>query len=127
MGLRTWQNDNIRKTDVGVSKNYLSEPEIRELNRLTTILLDIFEDQLDLGRLVVMEDARKLLDRQLVQLGRTVLRGGGSVKATDAKRLAETEYGRFDRQRKLERQREADEHIRALANEARKLPKSSRR
>ncbi|MFO1080231.1 MAG: RhuM family protein [Reyranellaceae bacterium] len=56
MGLQAWQNDNIRKTDVGVSKNYLSEPEIKELNRLTTILLDIFEDQLELGRLVVMQD-----------------------------------------------------------------------
>lgn len=48
MGLQTWQNDNIRKTDVTVSKNYLAEAEITELNRLTTILLDIFEDQLDM-------------------------------------------------------------------------------
>jgi hypothetical protein len=63
-----------------VSKNYLSEPEIKELNRLTTILLDIFEDQLDLGRIVVMADAQNLLDRQLQQLGRNVLKGGGSIK-----------------------------------------------
>jgi hypothetical protein len=69
MGLRVWQNDNIRKTDVTVSKNYLAEAEIRELNRLTTILLDIFEDQLELGRLLVMQDARALLDQQLHQLG----------------------------------------------------------
>ena len=57
MGLRTWPNDNVRKADVGVSKNYLAEAEIKELNRLTNILLDIFEDQLDMGRLVVMQDA----------------------------------------------------------------------
>ncbi len=63
-----------------MSKNYLSEPEIKELNRLTTILLDIFEDQLDLGRIVVMADAQNLLDRQLQQLGRNVLKGGGSIK-----------------------------------------------
>ncbi len=44
MGLRTWPNDNIRKQDAIVSKNYLADGEIRELNRLTTILLDIFED-----------------------------------------------------------------------------------
>lgn len=60
MGLQTWQNDNIRKTDVSISKNYLAEAEIKELNRLTTILLDIFEDQLDMGRLVVMQDAQTL-------------------------------------------------------------------
>jgi len=77
MGLTIWQNDNIRETDVSVSKNYLTETEIRELNRLTTILLDIFDDQLDMGRLVVMSDAQMLLDQQLQQLGRVVLRDGG--------------------------------------------------
>ncbi|TPO01680.1 RhuM family protein [Mesorhizobium sp. B1-1-5] len=127
MGLRSWPNDNIRKTDLAVSKNYLAEGEIKELNRLTTILLDIFEDQLDMGRLVVMQDAQTLLDQQLRQLGRTVLRSGGSVKTSDARRIAEAQYEKFDRQRKLERHREADERIAALAKEAKKLPKSPRR
>ncbi|TPJ70726.1 RhuM family protein [Mesorhizobium sp. B2-6-2] len=127
MGLRSWPNDNIRKTDVAVSKNYLAEGEIKELNRLTTILLDIFEDQLDMGRLVVMQDAQTLLDQQLRQLGRTVLRSGGSVKTSDAKRIAEAQYEKFDRQRKLERHQEADERIASLAKEAKKLPKSPRR
>jgi len=126
MGLQTWQNDNIRKTDVAVSKNYLAEGEIKELNRLTTILLDIFEDQLDMGRLVVMQDAQSLLDQQLQQLGRTVLRNGGSVKASDAKRVAEAHYERFDQKRKLERHREADERINALAKEVKSLPKAKR-
>lgn len=127
MGLQTWQNDNIRRTDVVVSKNYLAEGEIKELNRLTAILLDIFEDQLDMGRLVVMQDAQSLLDQQLRQLGRTVLRSGGSVKASDARRVAEAQYERFEQQRKLERRREADERIAALAKEAKKLPKTPRR
>jgi hypothetical protein len=127
MGLQSWQNDNIRKTDVAVSKNYLTEPEIKELNRLTTILLDIFEDQLDIGRLVVMQDAQTLLDQQLRQLGRGILRSGGSVKASDAKRMAETQYGRFDQKRKLDRHRESDERIAALAREAKSLPKTPRR
>ena len=127
MGLQTWRHDNIRKTDVGVSKNYLAEPEIKELNRLTTILLDIFEDQIDMGRLIVMQDAQNLLDRQLRQLGRTVLRAGGSVKSSAAKRTAEEHYKQFNNRRKLDRQREADERIATLAKEAKKLPKSKRR
>lgn len=126
MGLQAWPNDQIRKSDVIVSKNYLSQPEIKELNRLTTILLDIFEDQLDIGRLVVMWDAQNLLDQQLRQLGRVVLKSGGSVSAADAKRLAEKQYEMFDQKRKLERQREADEHIAALAKEAKNLPRSRR-
>lgn len=105
MGLQTWTNDNIRKTDVGVSKNYLAEGEIRELNRLTTILLD----------------------QQLRQLGRTILRTGGAVKASAAKRHAEKEYAIFDQQRKLERQREADENIASLTKEVRSLPKGARK
>ena len=127
MGLQTWPNDNIRKTDVTVSKNYLVDGEIKELNRLTTILLDIFEDQLDMGRLVVMHDAQALLDRQLRELGRVVLRTGGSMKASDARRIAEAHYEKFDRQRKLDRHREADERIAALTKEAKNLPKSPRR
>ncbi len=126
MGLQSWHGDNIRKADVAVSKNYLAQAEIKELNRLTTILLDIFEDQLDMGRLVVMQDAQMLLDRQLDQLGRAVLRSGGSMKATDAKRLAEAQYEKFAEQRKLERHREAAEHIALLAQEAKKLPKAPR-
>lgn len=127
MGLQSWRGETIRKADVSVSKNYLGESEIRELNRLTTILLDIFEDQLDLGRLVVMDDARQLLDRQLAGLGRTVLRDGGSVGADEAKRMAEGQYERFDDRRKQLEYRAAEERIYALAREARNLPSKPRR
>ena len=127
MGLQTWPSDDIRKKDVATSKNYLADAEIKELNRLTSILLDIFEDQLALGRLVMMEDARELLDRQLQQLGRAVLDGGGSVSADQARARAEAQYLAFDRQRKLERQREAEAQIAELAAEAKGLPKRPRR
>jgi hypothetical protein len=127
MGLQAWPNDNIRKSDVDVSKNYLTGTEMRELNRVTTILLDIFEDQAELGRLVTMHDAQALLDRQLQSLGRAVLRGGGSISAADAKRHAEAAYEAFDEQRRLERKREADEQIAELAREAKGLPRERRR
>jgi len=54
MGLRTWKGERVIQSDIDVSKNYLVEGEIKELNRLTTILLDVFEDQLDLGRISTM-------------------------------------------------------------------------
>ena len=127
MGLRTWPNDNIRKQDAVVSKNYLGDTEIRELNRLTTILLDIFEDQLDIGRLVVMADARNLLDQQLANLNRAVLRHGGQVRMVDAKLKAEREYEQFSTQRKLARQQEADATIQSLAKEAKSLPPKPRK
>lgn len=124
MGLTNWPSENVRKSDAGISKNYLSDGEIRELNRLTGILLDIFEDQVDLGRLVVIGDAERLLDQQLTQLGRALLRHGGSVSAGDARRKAEAEYSRFAEKRRMERHEAADENIRKLARQAKSLPKT---
>jgi hypothetical protein len=125
MGLTAWSGEAVRKTDVTVSKNYLAAGEIRELNRLTTILLDIFEDQLDLGRLVVMEDARRLLDQQLRQLGRAVLQGGGSVSAATAREAAHAAYADFDRRRREQRHAAADAAIAAIRKEARKIKPGS--
>jgi hypothetical protein len=73
MGLQTWAGDRLLQADVIIGKNYLAEGEAKELNRLTAIVLDIFEDQLDLGRLTLMSECADLLDRQLAQLGRAVL------------------------------------------------------
>src|SRR5258708_1459090 len=122
MGLTNWPNDNIRKQDVCISKSYLGGSEIKELNRLTTILLDIFEDQLTIGRLVMMGDARKLLDQQLRSLNRVVLNDGGHVKMADAKRLAEHHYDLFNARRKIERQRESEQVIAELRQTDKSLP-----
>ena len=127
MGLRTWAHDNIRKSDVIVSKNYLAEAEAQELNRLTTILLDIFEDQLDIGRLVMMADAEALLDQNLRNLNRAILRGGGKIASTKAKQVAEAHYALFNQERKRVRHKEADEQITALKKAEKQLPKTSKK
>lgn len=127
MGLRIWPNDNIRKSDVTISKNYFGESEVRELNRLTVILLDIFEDQAELGRLVMMDDAKLLLDKQLNALGRVVLTHGGHVLKKDADRHAERQYEIYSAKRKAERQIEADQALAALKRQEKALPKPSRR
>jgi hypothetical protein len=80
-----------------------------------------------MGRLVVLEDDQALLDRQLDQLGRPVLRSGGAVRAADARLVAEAQYEKFDQERKLARHLEADERIAALAKAAKALPKTTRR
>ncbi|NIJ07611.1 hypothetical protein FHS31_001207 [Sphingomonas vulcanisoli] len=126
MGLTSWPNDNIRKHDVTVSKNYFGDAEIRELNRLTTILLDIFEDQAELGRLVIMDDAKRILDDQLRSLGRVVLSHGGSISKADADRHAEHQYQRYSEKRKAERQIEADRAITELKAQNKSLPRSPR-
>lgn len=123
MGLQSWPNENIRKADVIVSKNYLGEGEVRELNRLTTMLLDMFEDQVELGRLTLMNEVTAFLDSQFKTLGRVVLQHGGRVKMTAAKRHAEKTYAAFDKQRKAERRAEADQAIAEIKEATKTLPK----
>jgi hypothetical protein len=127
MGLRTWQHDEIRKTDTEVAKNYLAEHEIRELNRVTTILLDIFEDQLAIGKLTTMAQAEQLLNRQLESLNRAVLTHGGVVKTEKAKAHANEQYKLFDQQRRLARYAQADAAFAALKASEKQLPSTKKR
>ena len=127
LGLQTWPKDEVRQQDALVAKNSLAEAEIRELNRVTDILLSVFEDQLDIGKLVVMADAERLLDQQLRQLNRAVLGGGGSVSTEDAKSHVKAEYRTFDEQRRLARKQRADAELAALSAEVRKLPKTRKK
>lgn len=127
MDLTNWPNDNIRKADVTVSKNYLADGEMRELNRLTSIILDIFEDQLDIGRIAVMSDVTRLLDQHLKGLNRPELSGGGSVQAASAKRHAECQYDAFDGARRLARHKAADAAMTELKQAAKDLRKKGRK
>jgi hypothetical protein len=127
MGLRTWPKDAIRQQDTLVAKNYLAEPEIRELNRVTTILLDIFEDQLDIGKLRTMSEAEETLDRQLRSLNRPLLTHGGSVKSSAAERHAKEQYRIFDEKRRTIRHAEADTQMADLLKKEKALSKSRRK
>lgn len=123
MGLQTWPKDEIRQQDALVAKNYLSEREIKELNRLTTILLDIFEDQLDIGRLTLMSEASALLDQQLKNLNRAVLSHGGNMRHADAETKAKAEYQKFDAQRRAQRRLETERQLAELKQSDKALPK----
>ncbi len=66
MGLTTWKGDAVRKHDVTIAKNYLSEEEIRELNRIVTMWLDFAEDQARRRKQVFLKDWETKLDEFLV-------------------------------------------------------------
>lgn len=104
MGLSTWAHENLRKSDVAIANNYLADGEIREKNRLTTMLLDYFEDQLELGRLVMMSEAERKLADFIKFNQRPLLTHMGSVKRTEAVAHAERQYEVFDQKRRAIRQ-----------------------
>jgi len=103
MGLQTWPNQNIRKADVTIAHNYLAEPEIREKNRFTVMLLDFFEDRVDIGKLTLMSHAEAELDRFLKFNDRVVLHGKGKMKRSTADKHAHSEYEKFSEIRRQAR------------------------
>ena len=127
MGLQTWPKDDIRQADATTAKGYLLDPELRELNRLTTILLDIFEDQLDIGKLTLMSQAAALLDQQLRNLNRPVLNHGGNISHASAEAHAKAQYHKFDEQRRALRAQERLREIAALKATDKSLPKTTKR
>jgi hypothetical protein len=126
MGVQTFSGSEVLKSDTATAKNFLQGSELKELNRLTTILLDVFEDQLDVGRLTLMSEAKALLDAQLKGLSRPVLRGGGSVSKADADRRVDAEYKKFDERRRALRAERIAEELAALKAAGNDMPKGRR-
>ena len=115
-GLQTWYGDHVLQDDVLNAKNTLAAHELEELNRVTDILLSVFEDQLDVGRLTKMADADRLLDEQLAQLGRAVLKHGGSISSEKAKSHAKEQYKVFAARRKEVEKARRNSEIAELKN-----------
>lgn len=98
MGLTTWKNSpegKVMKSDVSVAKNYLSEKELKGLNRIVTMYLDYAENQAEKQVPMKMEDWIKKLDAFLQFNEYDVLNDAGKVSAKVAKELAEKEYAKF--------------------------------
>lgn len=98
MGLSTWKNapkGNIRKTDVGVAKNYLNEKELDGLNRIVNMYLDYAENQAIKGTVMFMKDWVLKLDAFLKFNEESVLNHLGKVSHEVALAIAESEYGKY--------------------------------
>jgi len=98
MGLKTWRNapqGRIRKTDVGIAKNYLNEKELDGLNRIVTMYLDYAESQALKGTLMYMKDWVLKLDAFLQFNEEAVLKHLGKVSHEVALTLAENEFDKY--------------------------------
>jgi hypothetical protein len=102
MGLTSWKSAKVRRDDVTVAKNYLSQQEIDELNRIVVRYLDYAEDQARRGRALYMSDWREKLDAFLKFDERDILTNAGSVSAEVAKALATQKYDLFNQRRLAE-------------------------
>ena len=98
MGLTTWvaaPEGKIVKSDVSVAKNYLSEKEMRSLERIVSAYLDLAEDRAERHIPMTMEDWAKRLDLFLMADDREILQDAGKITAEIAKAKAETEFDKY--------------------------------
>lgn len=109
MGLTSWRGSIVRKYDVGIAKNYLKADELKDLNEIVTMYLDYAERQARQRKTVTMEQWSDKLDVFLEFNEQELLTHAGKVKAEVAKKLAEERYEAFDKKRKIEEVKQADE------------------
>ena len=126
MGLTTWRGTKVRRTDVVVAKNYLSEKEIGEMNRVVVMYLDYAEDQAKRRKPLHMLDWREKLDAFLRFNERDVLKHPGKVSMEVAQALALEQFKKYDRAR-VESEAAADDEFERTAKQLEKQTTKSKR
>ena len=109
MGLTTWKGSIVRKGDIVIAKNYLSEDEIDTLNRLVTIFLENAELRVKERKDLTIYYWKESVDALLNYQGKTVLSGKGGISNQQAEDKAREEYDTFDAQRKRFEALQADQ------------------
>ena len=98
MGLTTWENSldgKILKSDVTIAKNYLDEKEIKNLNNLVNLFLDIAENNAERNIPMYMNDWKKEVENALRLFHYKVLDGKGKISHKMAVKKAEGEYDKY--------------------------------
>ncbi len=121
MALNNWKGNVVRKQDIVVAKNYLSEDEIDSLNRLTVIFLETAELRAKNKDGISMSFWKGNVDRLLEFNDQNVLQGTGSVSKIQMEEKVKEIYAEFDKNRKTIEATAADlEDIEALEKEVKK-------
>ncbi|SEL71933.1 virulence RhuM family protein [Paenibacillus sp. OK003] len=99
MGLTSWKGDKVRKSDITVAKNYLTDKELQALNRIVTMYLDYAEDQAERQSPMYMKDWIEKLNSFLKFNEREILTNAGKVSQEVAEKLAASEYEKYNQRR----------------------------
>ena len=99
MGLTTWKNapdGRVLKSDVTIAKNYLSEKQIRQLERTVTGYFDYIEDLIERENTFTMEQFAARINEFLSFRRYDILPDRGKISARQAREKAEAEYNLFN-------------------------------
>ncbi len=104
MGLTTWKNapdGRILKYDVSIAKNYLSEKQIKQLERTVTGYFDYIEDLIERENTFTMEEFALSINEFLTFRKYDILKGKGRISAKTARAKAEAEYDEFNKHQRI--------------------------
>ncbi len=99
MGLTSWAGERIRKSDVGIAKNYLNHEELSQLNLLVEQFLAFAENQARQKKVMYMNDWIKKLNDILTINDNEILEHTGKISHEMALQLAEMEYDKYNTER----------------------------
>lgn len=100
MGLTSFKGAKVRKADVTIAKNYMTQEEISTLNLIVNMYLDYAELQAKQHHAMHMADWEEKLNQFLQFNGKEVLQNFGTVKREIAEALAISEYEKYDAYRR---------------------------
>ena len=115
MALTSWKGSRVRKEDVIIAKNYLTDNEVDMLNRLVSIFLDQAELRVKNRKQLTLDYWRQNVDQLLQYNERPVLSNAGGISNEEMKVIAHERYEAFDANRRHAEALAADaEDIKAL-------------
>ena len=98
MGLTNWEKSpdgKILKSDITIAKNYLDEKELKNLNNLVNLFLDIAENNAERNIAMYMADWKREVDNALKVFHYSILEGKGTISHNQAVKKAEKEYEKY--------------------------------
>lgn len=117
MGMSTYKNapeGRVLKSDATVAKNYLSEDEIKKLERTVTAFFDYIEGIIERRNTFNMESFAESVNKFLTFNEYRVLEGYGTMSRKQAEQKAHSEYEKFNKQQRIES--DFDREIKKLLN-----------
>jgi len=126
-GLLHWKGTQVRKADIVVAKNYLTEDEIDTLNRLVVIFLETAELRTKRREEIRMAFWRQNVDQIISSNGFPVLTHAGTISHAQMESRTAALYLDFDQRRKTQEAAQADQideaELKALENTLKRRPK----
>lgn len=128
MGLTAWAGDRVRKADIATAKNYLTDAEGQELNRLVSAFLDLATDRARRRQQTTMAEWAQFVDNYLKLAERPVLTHAGSVSHDRMLHLVDQHYQAFDAARcEAERQQAEQDYEQDVEDELTRIASDLRR